>query len=294
LTIFAFTLVTELCNAAGADYPMKQQIEKMQAESKEILDAMRQAEKEQKAKRASIEYVMNSYAAECIKTIRQIANSNLSTEVAGRPQGSVLVTFEVLTTGELRGINVKRSSGHQILDDLATESVSKASPCPSFPAELKARAKAVVLTRTFTFIREFPGEESIVLVPNASNTASTQPQISVLPNREAQTASENNLFQITRMGNSDAEFLFFGWDKNTRSNSKQLITVQRGSNADTRIAVVRKMISIIREHEQEDFLWNSKRLGRNLKLSARPKDNAALEDFMMKEFFPDISQGKSS
>ena len=95
------------------------------------------------------------------------------------------------------------------------------------------------------------------------------------------------VFQIMRMGYTNAEFLFFGWNKDIRRNTKQVIEVQKGNNADTRIAVVRKMISIIREYEQEDFLWESHRLGRNLMLSARARDNAGLEEFMLREFFED-------
>jgi hypothetical protein len=47
------------------------------------------------------------------------------------------------------------------------------------------------------------------------------------------------------------------------------------------------MISIIRDYEQEDFLWESHRLRRSLMLSARARDNAGLEEFMMREFFVD-------
>jgi hypothetical protein len=93
------------------------------------------------------------------------------------------------------------------------------------------------------------------------------------------------VFQITRMGYDDAEFLFFGWNKEIRRNTKQLIEVRKGSNSDIRIAVVRRMIAIIREYERGDFLWESRRLGRNLMLSARASDNAGLEEFMMHEFF---------
>jgi len=93
------------------------------------------------------------------------------------------------------------------------------------------------------------------------------------------------VFQITRMGYDSAEFVFFGWDREIRRNTKQLIEVRKGNNSDIRIAVVRRMIAIIREYEQEDFLWESYRLGRSLILSARARDNAGLEDFMMREFF---------
>ncbi|MCJ7838809.1 MAG: hypothetical protein MUP61_06300, partial [Burkholderiales bacterium] len=55
------------------------------------------------------------------------------------------------------------------------------------------------------------------------------------------------LFQIRRMGYDYAEFYFFGWNEDVRRNTKQLIEVRRGDNRDLRIAVVRRMISIIRE-----------------------------------------------
>ena len=95
------------------------------------------------------------------------------------------------------------------------------------------------------------------------------------------------VFQITRMGYDTAEFAFYGWNRNIRRNTKQQIEVRKGDNSDIRMAVVRKMISIIREYEQEDFLWESYRLGRSLTLSARARDNAGLEEFMLREFFDD-------
>jgi hypothetical protein len=95
------------------------------------------------------------------------------------------------------------------------------------------------------------------------------------------------VFQIVHMGYDNAEFIFFGWNKDIRRNTKQQIEVRKGNNSDMRIAVVRKMISIIREYEQEDFFWESYRLGRSLTLSARARDNAGLEEFMLREFFGD-------
>lgn len=95
------------------------------------------------------------------------------------------------------------------------------------------------------------------------------------------------IFQIQRLSNDAAEFIFFGWNKDIRRNSKQLIEVRKGDNSDIRIAIVRRMIAIIRDHEPGDFTWVSQRLGRNVTLSARQRDNAGLEDFMLQEFFPD-------
>jgi len=64
-----------------------------------------------------------------------------------------------------------------------------------------------------------------------------------------------------------------------------VIEVRRGAASDIRLAIVRKMIAIIREHEPEEFTWDSQRLGRSLVLSSRMRDNSGLEDFMLQEFF---------
>jgi hypothetical protein len=90
---------------------------------------------------------------------------------------------------------------------------------------------------------------------------------------------------LGRVNYDTADFLFFGWNKDIKRKIMQTIEVRRDNNPDIRIAVVRKMISIIREYERGDFVWDSQRLGRSLTLSARPADNAGLEEFMMREFF---------
>lgn len=100
------------------------------------------------------------------------------------------------------------------------------------------------------------------------------------------------VFQMQSMSLDYAEFLFHGWNKDVGRNTKQLIEVRRGNNNDIRIAVVRKMIAIIREYEREDFLWQSNRLGRSITLSARAQDNPGLEEFMMREFFVQISPAR--
>jgi outer membrane biosynthesis protein TonB len=95
------------------------------------------------------------------------------------------------------------------------------------------------------------------------------------------------IFQIKRMTYDDAAFEFYGWNTAMGRKTPQLIEVRKGMNGDMRIAVVRRMIVIIREYEKEDFTWESPRLGRNIILSARLSDNAALEAFLMHEFFDD-------
>lgn len=96
------------------------------------------------------------------------------------------------------------------------------------------------------------------------------------------------IFQVERVGLNDAEFFFYGWNKAIKRNSRQMIEVRRGDSPSTELAVVRKMIAIIREHESSDFIWESQRLRRDVWLSARMADNAGLEEFMLHEFFPGV------
>ena len=94
------------------------------------------------------------------------------------------------------------------------------------------------------------------------------------------------IFQIIHVGTETAEFTFRGWSDSTYSNPmRQTIDVEADANTDIEHAIVRKMIAIIRERHPGYFTWESYRLGRTVTLSAKPEDNAGLEDFMLKEFF---------
>jgi hypothetical protein len=101
------------------------------------------------------------------------------------------------------------------------------------------------------------------------------------------TKRGGGIFGIKRMTYDDAAFEFYGWNTAMGRKTPQLIEVRKGTNADMRIAVVRRMIVIIREFEKEDFNWESPRLGHVVVLSARLSDNTSLENYLMHEFFDD-------
>lgn len=101
------------------------------------------------------------------------------------------------------------------------------------------------------------------------------------------------LFTIERVNLNDAEFTFFGWNSDINRRSLQRIEVRRGSNPTIELAIVRRVIQIIRSQEPGDFRFVSRRLGREITLSARERDNAGLEDFLMRELFPERSASGS-
>lgn len=95
----------------------------------------------------------------------------------------------------------------------------------------------------------------------------------------------NGIFEITSLNALNASFSFNGWTGDFSSAKRQFFEVQASAGQDVRLVMIKKMIALIRQHYQGDFNWDSHRLNRTIVMSARPEDNAGLEDFMMIEFF---------
>jgi hypothetical protein len=95
----------------------------------------------------------------------------------------------------------------------------------------------------------------------------------------------NGIFEITSLSGQNATFTFLGWMSDYSASHRQYFEVEAPRGQDVRRVMMRRMISLIREHYQGDFNWESHRQGRTIVLSARPEDSAGLEDFLMVEFF---------
>jgi outer membrane biosynthesis protein TonB len=95
----------------------------------------------------------------------------------------------------------------------------------------------------------------------------------------------NGIFEITSLSSNSATFTFLGWVGDFSASHRQYFNVEASRGEDVRRVMIRRMISLIREHYQGDFNWESHRLARAIVLSARPEDSAGLEDFLMLEFF---------
>lgn len=108
-------------------------------------------------------------------------------------------------------------------------------------------------------------------------------------NRNLQTLSGREgvggVFTILHMGTRTGEFAFNGWRPDSRRQWREVIEVDAGPGGNLELAMVRRMIELIRTHYTGDFHWQSHRLQRTVVLSARLEDSAQLEDFLLREFF---------
>ncbi|GGX39645.1 hypothetical protein [Undibacterium squillarum] len=95
----------------------------------------------------------------------------------------------------------------------------------------------------------------------------------------------SGVFQVLDKSTRVGRFAFNGWKANSNRKIQQVIEVDAGLGGNVELAMVRRMIDLIREHYQGDFRWESRRMGKVITLSARKEDSAQLEAFLIKEFF---------
>ena len=93
----------------------------------------------------------------------------------------------------------------------------------------------------------------------------------------------NGIFQIREMGLHRAQFSFKGWKSNVNTAKLEIFEVQIADGSDGKHEILSKMIEIIRREYSGDFNWDSWRQDRVIVLSARVKDTAALESFLLGE-----------
>jgi hypothetical protein len=165
-------------------------------------------------------------------------------------------------------------------------------PSPAPPPPAPPRAAQPIESDLWSYIqarrreRGAPQESAIdnQEAQRNANLAANLPRAATGAATNTDPKRGGGIFEIRRMGYDDAAFMFNGWNEDMGRITPQLIEVRKGNNANMRIAVVRRMIAIIREHEQGDFVWRSPHRDRDIVLSARPADNAALEEFLMRDF----------
>jgi len=103
---------------------------------------------------------------------------------------------------------------------------------------------------------------------------------------EDKTASEAE-FSIVDQTFSSAKMKLRVWNPNFKRNWLTQIEVERGSDPDIETAIVKRLVEIMQKQGATDFVYHSRRLKRDVFLSARPQDTQELMNFLYKEIFPE-------
>lgn len=164
--------------------------------------------------------------------------------------------------------------------DSTTQTVSP-SPAPEAADDLQAYVNAARARRR-------GAEESMDKASAAAaarESAPSEDEVRMATIRRNLNSGTSGVFQIMSLESRTAAFSFRGWTTDASNARREYIQVEIGNNPTIELAVVRKMIELIRRYYKGYFNWESQRLDRIVTLSARQEDNEGLEDFMMKEFF---------
>jgi protein TonB len=113
-------------------------------------DAAWKQQREQDAQRDRQRDVWLKYENDWRAKVEQVGTKLYDAQPAGKPAGNLRLTVELNPDGSVRSTFLNRSSGDDLLDELAFKTVKEASPFAPFPADLGANDGASI-TRNWIF-----------------------------------------------------------------------------------------------------------------------------------------------
>jgi len=98
------------------------------------------------------EYIAASYMRGWIDKVERLGNADYpDAAIRNKLSGTLILDVVINSDGTLKEINLRRSSGHQILDDAAKRIVKMSSPFAPFSAKLQKQADIIHITRSWEF-----------------------------------------------------------------------------------------------------------------------------------------------
>ncbi len=99
------------------------------------------------------EYRFAQYVEDWRQNIERIGNLNYPDAAKGRWYGSLVLTVTILADGQIKDVEVNRSSGVQLLDEAAKRIVRMSAPYAAFPGDIRRDTDIIEITRKWTFTR---------------------------------------------------------------------------------------------------------------------------------------------
>jgi protein TonB len=97
------------------------------------------------------EYRFAQYIEDWRQKVERIGNLNYPSAARGRIYGSLTLTVEIRSDGELDQIILSRSSGQPLLDEAAMRIVRMAAPYAPFSPDIRRDFEILSITRTWSF-----------------------------------------------------------------------------------------------------------------------------------------------
>lgn len=98
------------------------------------------------------EYIAASYMRGWVDKVERLGNADYpDAAIRDKLSGTLILDVVINADGSLKEINLRRSSGHQILDDAAKRIVKMSAPFAPFPTKLSKQADIIHITRSWEF-----------------------------------------------------------------------------------------------------------------------------------------------
>ena len=97
------------------------------------------------------EYRFAQYVEDWRQKIERVGNLNYPDAAKGRHYGSLTLSVIIKANGDLKQVEVIRSSGKTVLDDAARRIVRMSAPFAAFPESIRRDTDELDITRTWTF-----------------------------------------------------------------------------------------------------------------------------------------------
>ncbi len=102
---------------------------------------------------STVEYKYANYLDAWRRKVERIGNINYPDEARRQKlYGNLVLLVSLRADGSIYELEVRRSSGHKILDDAAIRIVRLAAPYAPFPAEIRKETDILDITRTWQFL----------------------------------------------------------------------------------------------------------------------------------------------
>lgn len=125
----------------------------LNAELEQRLDSKARRPRQKYISANTREYRYAAYMEAWRAKVERIGNLNYPDEARQRQlSGALLLDVALNPDGSVREITVRRSSGHQVLDDAAVRIVELAAPFAPFPDDIRREVDVLHVTRTWKFL----------------------------------------------------------------------------------------------------------------------------------------------
>ncbi|HEX5635833.1 MAG TPA: TonB family protein [Gammaproteobacteria bacterium] len=116
-------------------------------------EAFAQKPKEKFLSSRTREYVAAGYMRGWVDKVERLGNADYPDDaIRNKLSGTLILDVAINSDGSLHKMELRQSSGHQILDDAAKRIVRMSAPFDAFPKKLRQQADIIHITRSWEFL----------------------------------------------------------------------------------------------------------------------------------------------